>query len=116
MSKSKITSDDFLNIINENENQLDVAFHPNINQAIYHRLETIEKLKQKGIDEKKKLEAEKHLIKDGVFCEWLESFSEEERKRLAHPMNQSQMLIRSALRSKFETEVWPQRKVELGFE
>jgi peptidyl-tRNA hydrolase len=54
------------------------------------------------------------LIKQGAFKEWVESMSEEEQKNLAAPMNNSKMLIMSALRAKFESGVWEAKQRDLG--
>ena len=83
-------------------------------KAEIQKQEAFEKLKQKALEEKDRLEADKDLIKTGLLLEWIESMSEEEQKKLAHPMTQSKMLIKSALRAKFETDIWPQKIVELG--
>jgi hypothetical protein len=76
--------------------------------------EMIKQLRQKALDEKKKLSEEMDLIKQGAFKEWVESMSEEEQKNLAAPMNNSKMLIRSALRAKFESGIWEAKQRELG--
>jgi hypothetical protein len=85
-------------------------------QAEIKRQEALDKFRLKSIEEKKQIEADLDLIKNGVLLEWIESMSEEEQKRIAHPLNQSPMLIRSALRAKFETDVWVQKKGELGLD
>jgi hypothetical protein len=83
-------------------------------KAEIQKEEMIKQLRQKALDEKKKLSEEMDLIKQGAFKEWVESMSEEEQKNLAAPMNNSKMLIMSALRAKFESGVWEAKQRDLG--